>query len=382
MRHPHGLPDHRGTPRLYQALTPGPMQQPREVKPPVSSPYTDLPSSAFWRSAVAGRAPLDPGAPYTPRFAIDRKTRIVTAGSCFAQHVGAALKSADFRVLDAEPGPIDLPDTVMSRFGYGLYSARYGNIYSARHLWQLWQEADGSLTPADPVWERDGRFFDTQRPGVEPDGLPSPNSVALHRQRHLARVRHIFSCADLFVFTFGLTEAWANREDGSLYATAPGTIAGEYDPARHVFRNFEYPEVLKDFCAFRRAMTKLNPAMKFLVTVSPVPLTATASGHHVEVATAYSKAVLRAVCGALCARFDNVDYFPSYEIMTAQHARGAYYEANMRTVARQGVATAMRCFFDAHGVTPPATQSPVPTSPPRTAEDVQCDDALLEAFAP
>ncbi|MEM7525278.1 MAG: GSCFA family protein, partial [Pseudomonadota bacterium] len=59
-------------------------------------PYEDLPARAFWRSAVAGRAPGDLAALYRPRFPISSETRIFTAGSCFAQHVGRALQGAGY----------------------------------------------------------------------------------------------------------------------------------------------------------------------------------------------------------------------------------------------------------------------------------------------
>jgi len=49
--------------------------------------------------------------------------------------------------------------------------------------------------------------------------------VRRHRERHLKRVREVFSQAQIFVFTFGLTEAWVERRSGTVYPTAPGTIA-------------------------------------------------------------------------------------------------------------------------------------------------------------
>jgi hypothetical protein len=127
------------------------------------------------------------------------------------------------------------------------------------------------------------------------------------------------------------------------------------------------------------------PGVKFLVTVSPVPLTATASGQHVEVATTYSKSVLRAVCGLAYERFNNVDYFPSYEIMTSQNARGADYEPTMRAVRPQGVATALNLFRASHGITPKGAAPKVKQSD--DAEDFEdddltvCEESLLEAFA-
>ena len=209
--------------------------------------------------------------------------------------------------------------------------------------------------------------------------------VATQRERHLAAVREVFSSADLFVFTLGLTEAWVHAETGTVYPTAPGTIAGSYDPAVHGFRNYGFREIYADFTAFRKLMMQHNRRMKFLITVSPVPLTATASGMHVEVATCYSKSVLRAVCGALVEAFPNVDYFPSYEIITSQNNRGVYFESNKRSVSPRGVETAMSLFLRAHG----AEAAPAEVKPKgkhavtaaQADEDVICEEAMLDAFA-
>ncbi|WP_370209181.1 GSCFA domain-containing protein [Pararhodobacter marinus] len=349
----------------------------------MNSPYSGRPNRAYWRSGVAERAPLDPGDLYQPRFEVGMSTRVATAGSCFAQHVGRALRGAGRDVIDAEPLPDAVPDSVATGFGYRLYSARYGNIYTARQLLQLVREAEGQVTPADPVWTRDGRYYDAQRPSVEPGGLDSAESVQAHRAGHLAAIRSILRQADLFVFTFGLTECWMHRDSGTVFPTAPGTLAGTYDPEHYVFKNFDAIEVLEDFEAFRSLAKTINPGLRFLVTVSPVPLTATASGQHVEVATSYSKSVLRAVTGMLYARHEDIDYFPSYEVITALNTRGAYYDANQRNVNARGVATAMQMFLGAHRLDTTGRGGAVQARNGNTgkAADIVCEDALLEAFA-
>jgi hypothetical protein len=360
----------------------------------MSSPYDNLPDSAYWRSGVAARSPLDPGGLYTPRFRLDADARIMTAGSCFAQHVGRTLRTAGYNVLDAEALPEAIPDAVAHRFGYGLYSARYGNIYTARQLLQLLREVESGATPPDSVWEKTGRFYDAFRPSVEPKGHSSPDAVAEHRAAHLLAIRKLLETLDVFVFTFGLTEAWLNTQHGTVYPTAPGTIAGRYDPSLYHFHNFGFAETKADFLAARDIIRRHNPKARFIITVSPVPLTATATGQHVEVATCYSKAVLRAVCGELYAEYNDIDYFPSYEVITSQTARGAYYEPNQRSVSATGVATAMGLFMAAQGKkSPGAKKATRPTlaktrsaaakraSPNQSDEDIVCEDALLEAFA-
>jgi len=350
----------------------------------MTSPYDGLPRSAYWKTAVSERTPLDPGDLYRPRFPVTRTMRIVTAGSCFAQHIGRTLNAAGFRIIDTEPLPATVPDALAQAHGYRLYSARYGNIYTAAQLLQLYDEACGRITPADPVWQAEGRFHDAQRPSLDPGGLATVAEVQEHRAHHLGRVKQAFEQADVFVFTFGLTEAWLHKATGTVYPTAPGTIAGQFDPANYVFKNYDVAEVLDAFRTFMKRLRKVNRRVRFLITVSPVPLTATASGQHVEVATAYSKAVLRAVCGKLYDDDSGVDYFPSYELITSANNRGVYFEANKRSVTAAGVDRAMKLFLDAHGVQPEVSKA----DPAKAgAEDddaeaeLRCEEALLERFA-
>jgi hypothetical protein len=95
-------------------------------------------------------------------------------------------------------------------------------------------------------------------------------------------------------------------------------------------------------------MKSLNPAVRFLLTVSPVPLTATASSDHVLTATTYSKSVLRAVAGQLTQEHADIDYFPSYELIASHWSGGAFFDLNLRTVTSDGVEAAMRLFFSQH----------------------------------
>jgi hypothetical protein len=160
-------------------------------------------------------------------------------------------------------------------------------------------------------------------------------------------------------------------------------LAGSFDPARFAFLSLDYEEVLSDFEACRARITRHNPNVRFVITVSPAPLTATASGRHVEVATVHSKSVLRAVCGTLFARHDNIDYFPSYEVITSQHAGGAHYDANLRSVATRGVETAMKLFLDAHqDGEVGAAELPVAAPPAFESEaDLICEAVFLGRFA-
>lgn len=175
------------------------------------NPYSNLPKSAFWKTGVAQQNPYMIKDIYKKKFDITSKTRIATAGSCFAQHIFRHLKNNGYNVMDVQPPPPGLPSNLHHKFGFPMYSARYGNIYTVRQLLQLAKEVAGEWTPQNYIWEKNGKFYDAIRPAVEPEGLDSPEEVVRHRKYHLSRVKHLFESFDLFIFTLGLTEMWVPK---------------------------------------------------------------------------------------------------------------------------------------------------------------------------
>jgi hypothetical protein len=155
-------------------------------------------------------------------------------------------------------------------------------------------------------------------------------------------------------------------------------VRGTFDPARHVLRNHTVAQVHSDLTSVLALARGINSRLRMVLTVSPVPLTATATGRHALVATTHSKSVLRAAAGQLADERDDVDYFPSYEIISGFPYRAAFYEPNLRTVTPDGVAFVMRHFFQAlQGRTAPITPTAVDGG-----EDHWCDDAVLDYYNP
>lgn len=343
-------------------------------------PYQKLADRAFWKTGVVDQHALNPSDIYTKKFEIAADDKVATAGSCFAQHISRHLRGSGYTVLDVEPAPQIVPAEIARKYGYHLYSARYGNIYTTRQLLQLTKESLGQFSPHDIVWEKDGRFFDALRPSVEPNGLSSADEVKRHRQQHLNRVAKLLKETDIFVFTLGLTETWEHKDSGTVYPTAPGVIAGSFNGDKVRFKNLTFHETLADFEEFRAIMHTLNPKMRFLVTVSPVPLTATASGDHILPATIYSKSVLRAVAGQLASSYQDVDYFPSYEIIAGHPARGMFFKNNLREVDERGVDVVMKVFSSQHPAKVAKAAGSSARSAARDAAELVCEEALLEAF--
>ncbi|MBI1890317.1 MAG: GSCFA domain-containing protein [Burkholderiales bacterium] len=309
-------------------------------------PYTSLPARNFWKTAVADRDALDIDDLWRPKFSLTKDHKVVTTGSCFAQHISRALQSNGFNWVNAEPAPPELDEKSRARAGYDVFSFRVGNVYTARQLRQWISWACDIEQQSREVIEEDGRYFDPFRPTIPEDGYASEKELWAARDTTLRAIRHAVESADIFVFTLGLTEAWMNRL-GFTYPLCPGTARGAFSEESHFFHNFTYEEILADLHFTFDEVRKRNPNVRFLLTVSPVPLTATATHEHVLVATTRSKSTLRAAAGFLAEAHSDVDYFPSYEIITGHPFEGCFFDANCRTVKAEGVAFVMRKFLAA-----------------------------------
>jgi hypothetical protein len=339
-------------------------------------PYQSLGATHFWSRSVAapGAHEIDPmvGSP----FAITRDDRVGTMGSCFAQHLSRFLQRSGLNYFVSEEGD--------ATKGYGVFSARYGNVYTVRQAVQLFDRAYGQWTPVVSAWARGDRFVDPFRPQVDPTGFASEGDLASDRTAHLGAVRRVFEESSVLVFTLGLTEGWRDRRDGAVYPVVPGAAGGQFDPEQHEFTNFTVTEVVDDLLAFIDRVRGVNPGIRFLLTVSPVPLIATYTDAHVLAATTYSKSVLRVAAAEAERARDGVVYFPSYEVITSPAAGNLYFEDDLRSVSERGVAHVMRVFSAHFLEAPPAPVSDEEVDDRIAAEfrrtaQVVCDEEVLDA---
>ena len=351
-------------------------------------PYSSLPDEAFWRTAVSEPGLFGLSNLWSSKWQLPSDARFATYGSCFAQHISRALRERGRYWVDAEPAPGRTPAKLARRYNYGVYSSRTSNIYTAAQL-ARWISLAECASRIDEIefWQDADGVKDSLRPSIEPQGFASAAEAKSCLMTTASAFQRSVADADVFVFTLGLTEGWENRETGQPYQMCPGTVGGKFDPQRHVFRNYAYPEIYQTLDTALSKMKTWNPELRFLLTVSPVPLTATATGAHVLVSTHYSKSTLRAVAGDLAQANDWVDYFPSYEMIATPPVRATFYEPNMRSVAKAGVDFVMGNFFRGIDMTgTPAGELPPEKSDRQLAtehrmedEELICEELTLEA---
>ncbi len=299
----------------------------------MASPYDDLDSIQRWSTTAASIADgtYDPQGPV--KFTIGEHDSIASAGSCFAARIAERLRLSTNAYYTAEPAPAWLSPDEAREYGYVPFSARYGLVFGALQLAQLFDRATGTFVPVESAWRHGTGYVDPFRPRISPEPYSSVEELEADRAFHLAAVRSVFERATVFVFTLGLTETWCDRRDGSAYPICPGIAGGSFDANIHGFRNLGFAENYRILNEFIAKVRSLNPDMKFIFTVSPVPLGATMEAQHVVRATTYSKSVLRAVAEELSREHDFVDYFASYEMASQAFAAVDPFEEDRRHIA-------------------------------------------------
>jgi hypothetical protein len=307
-------------------------------------PYKSFPEYNFWKKSVACKVYSDIDFVPSVKFKINSNDKVATAGSCFAQHIAVNLKNLGLSHFIAENPPIILTAERAAELGYSQFSARYGNIYTARQLRQLIEFAFNLRSRMTIADHSHTGWIDLLRPGVDVEGHGSLHELECDRSFHLDSVKKLFNDTDFFIFTLGLTEAWYDEESNIVFPVCPGTKSGKFDPNKHKFINFSAMEVIEDLRWCIDFITQINPRLKWIFTVSPVALSATATNRNVLVATAASKAILRAAAEEIVNHHENCDYFPSLEITTSPPSFGQFLDSNLREISMRGVSLVMNIF--------------------------------------
>ena len=352
-------------------------------------PYRTFPDRQFWNRAVSSTPWADVFLDQPSKFKITARDRVASAGSCFSQRISRHLISIgyNYQIYEAcHP----LIASKATEYGYGVFSCRYGNIYSTRQLRQLFDEALGVRPPITRLaYLGPGKYIDLMRPNIGETRFESPEEAQADRLFHLARVRKMIEQMEVFVFTLGLTETWVDRAANIVYGSHPGVFVEKGNTDAITADNLTHGAVVEDLeyvIGLIRRHSR-QPDVRLILTVSPVGLAATHQNSHVLVSTSYSKAVLRAAVGDVASQHRHVEYFPSYEIFALSQSFGQFLADDLREVNARGVAIAMRAFENMF-VDPASSAATHPLSalPPsdlsivRSAADVECEEVANAFF--
>jgi hypothetical protein len=283
--------------------------------------------SAAERLVADGPIQID----HAPKFKLTKEMPVFTMGSCFAREVENVLAGLGVPLLlkghgveakfyeswneQTQTGG-GVPAGHLSRGAYNKYS-----VHAMAH--EIDRVIHGSDLPQKGLIEvAPDKWFDPQSAGLPPTDLDTALSLRGNIESATSRIRN----ADVVFLTLGLVESWIDNELGVPLNRAPGgmgfmRIRDRLEFVDHGFQVIS--ECMEKLIIDIRQ--ELNPNMKFIVTVSPVPFHTTFKKDDVIVANSVSKSILRVVADNLFRKFDFVDYFPSYEFVTMSSRRISWH---------------------------------------------------------
>jgi len=231
---------------------------------------------------------------------IDKETKVVSIGSCFAENISKYLRRKKYNYLVTEKNS-------------GWFSANWGIVFNSSSIRQIFEYSFDLFNPKIKWWEREeGHMQDPYRRNVVyPKGKHLDQKVI-----HINASRKAISKADVIIITLGLVEVWRDKRDGTVFWRVPPMHL--YDPEIYEFYVMTVDDVYNDLVKVKSILEKYNPKCSLIVTVSPVPFQATyREDCDVVTANVYSKAVSTVSCNRFVSEFKdkNVYYFPSFEFV-------------------------------------------------------------------
>lgn len=227
---------------------------------------------------------------------INLQSNIFTIGSCFADVVGNQLIE---NKLIATVNP-------------------FGTVFNPISIFKLLnQSLQNTGTNEQHILENESTYFHydfhSQNNNV------SKNELQSSLEKLQNEIGKKLKQADYLILTLGTAFVYQLLETKSYVANCHKMPANLFRKdlihVKHICQEFEH---------FYKKIKAQNPKIHIILTVSPVRHTKDGIPEN-----QVSKSILRAACHYLCLDFEDVTYFPAYEIMMDELRDYRFYEADM-----------------------------------------------------
>ncbi len=230
------------------------------------------------------------------RFNINTDSKIMTVGSCFSEVIGSQLADNKMQCLCNPYGTVFNPSSIFKLVCHSLQ-----NQPVFKHL----------MLENKGVWNHydfHSKFYASSRQELENDLNKIHN-----------KVNGFLRKADFLVITLGTSLVYQLKENSQIVANCHKTPAERFKREMLTVK-----EILLRFRPMYEALKMQNNRIKILLTVSPVRHT-----RDTLQLNSVSKSILRTACYHLEQDFNDLHYFPSYEIMMDDLRDYRFYKADM-----------------------------------------------------
>lgn len=237
-------------------------------------------------------------------FTIGYDNRILSLGSCFADHIGSKLKEAKLSVCSNPFGVLYNPLSVLNALNRIAESVE--------------------LTRSDLI-EHDGFFHSFSFHSVYSD--QSAEKALLRMNEAVSEGRDCYLKCDRLLVTFGTAWVYELAATGDVVSNCHKLSAKSFNR-----RRLSVNEIIVSWSRFLTSFAETHPESKVVFTVSPIR-------HWKDGAfeNQCSKATLILAIDELCKQFSFCTYFPSYEIFMDELRDYRFYADDMIHPSKQGI---------------------------------------------
>ena len=215
---------------------------------------------------------------------------IFLMGSCFSDEIGSHFAENKFECL----------------------SNPYGTIYNPYSIFKLLADQ----VPSENTIESQGVFYHWDAHGTI-SGLTKEEVVTAFDQKR-KQTQAFLATTNRLIITLGTAYIYVLK-DGSIVANCHKVPASYFKK-----RLISQEEIVEQFAQIHSCLSKTNPNLNILFTVSPV--------RHIRnglIDNNRSKAILIDAIHSMVSKYDNVNYFPSYEILIDELRDYRFYQSDM-----------------------------------------------------
>jgi hypothetical protein len=246
-----------------------------------------------------------PAIPHTAKFSLPSDGKYFTIGSCFARNVENSLRGAGINVLSS----VDKLPGDFYEIG-GEARSGYQNVYTPGSIYEMIKLSTAQNAYNAIIGSGD-KYIDLLTSGLKPMDLDTVKSI----RDSLVSTYKKLPEADALIITLGYNEAWFHKPSNSYTNRTPSHISLRKTLSDFQFERLDFQSSFEMIKESIEIVHSLSPNCKVILTVSPVPLSATFTTTDIVTANQLSKSTLRVVASAISDMFEFVDYFPSYEII-------------------------------------------------------------------
>lgn len=228
--------------------------------------------------------------------AINLEDGIITQGSCFSDAIGGRFLENKFRTLVNPFGVIYNPESIHKVLSYATF-----NEPAPQHTFVHRGDHYLNYNFHSEFWAEEQDDLSAQLTNI------------------IGSTHYFLKNCQWLIITYGTAWVYSRNDTGEIVANCH-----KLPPASFSKSLLTAEAIVTSFRVFFENLKRYHPGIKIILTVSPV--------RHLKDTlemNSVSKSVLRVACHQIAGQFDDVDYFPAYEIMMDDLRDYRFYKADM-----------------------------------------------------